>query len=338
MIVETEQRQAPSEVLPSPLAANEAELAHANGRWGQSGAQLSILIPTFRDSAHALINRLAECDGAVDTEVIVYDDGSGDPELTALMSAAVDAYPGGACLITALTNKGRSAGRNHLEETANAEWHLFLDADMYPDDVAFLSRYVDAISSQNGAPCMIVGGFSLNFAPFSAKTDLHRAQSLKSECIPAETRNLEPGRFVFTSNVLVHRHIMETITFDPAFSGWGWEDVDWGLRVADRYPVLHIDNTATHLGLDPASVLISKYEKSAGNFWLAAERHEDAMKATPLYRMSRRFARLPGRALLAGLSKQVALLPASLMPAAIRLACLKVFRAAVYGGHDYARR
>ena len=89
MIVETEQRQAPSEVPPSPLAANKAELSHANGRWGQSGAQLSILIPTFRDSAHALINRLAECDGAVDTEVIVYDDGSGDPELTSLMSAAI---------------------------------------------------------------------------------------------------------------------------------------------------------------------------------------------------------------------------------------------------------
>jgi hypothetical protein len=31
------------------------------------------------------------------------------------------------------------------------------------------------------------------------------------------------------------------IPFDEAFSGWGWEDTDWGIRATKYFPVRHIN-------------------------------------------------------------------------------------------------
>ena len=241
------------EVSDAPIC----EERHENARWATTEPRLSVLVPTYKDSADRLVAALSKCDASQNVEVIIYDDGSGDEHLTNLMSDAVTEFSGAACLISAHFNEGRSAARNRLQEVARSEWLLFLDADMLPDHEAFLTRYLEAISKRT-EPALIVGGFSLDQADSQPSTALHRAQSIASECVGASTRNENPPRYVFTSNVLAHRQIMDAVPFDAAFKGWGWEDVDWGVRVGSRFDVLHIDNTATHLGLDPAKTLISK--------------------------------------------------------------------------------
>ena len=210
-------------------------------------AQITICVPTWKDSADALLCSLARLPGADQCTLLIFDDGSVDADLTAQLARHVTRFPGPARLISAPKNVGRSHARNRLKALAESDWVLFLDADMQPDNEGFLSRYLEAVRAQS-EPALIVGGFSLQNVRPTTETRLHAAQSSASECVAAAIRAKAPGRYVFTSNILSHRDILDAIDFDPGFKGWGWEDVDWGLRVAADYPVLHIDNTATHLG------------------------------------------------------------------------------------------
>ncbi|MAK62232.1 MAG: family 2 glycosyl transferase [Ponticaulis sp.] len=325
----------PSALSEFRLSTLPCETLLSNARWKRVVPKLSILIPTYRDSADLLIQTLSHCHASKEVEIIVFDDGTNDEELTANLASAVKGFRGAAALVSSAENKGRAEGRNRLQTLARSDWLLFLDADMLPDDADFITRYLDQMA-ETDSPLMVVGGFSLKLAEPSSRTDLHWAQSEASECVPAETRQESPGRYVFTSNVLVHRDIMMVVPFDPDFKGWGWEDVDWGIRVSKRFPVLHIDNTATHLGLDPAKVLLRKYRASGDNFWLALNRHPEELEKSSLGRLARLFSRLPGIGLARPVLYGVAACPGWLMPLALRLLALKLYRAAVYGGtrHD----
>ena len=306
----------------------EGEEVFTNAKAGD--ACITICVPTWKDSADALLCNLARLPGADRCTLLLFDDGSNDIDLTRQLVRYILRFPGPARLLSAARNQGRSHARNRLKELAESEWILFLDADMQPDDEAGLTRYLDAIEASEG-PCLIAGGFSLAHAFPTKETLLHAAQSAASECLPAEVRSVEPGRFVFTSNILCHRDVLNKIDFDPGFHGWGWEDVDWGLRVAAVFPVEHIDNPATHLGLDPDSKLIAKYATSGSNFSRLADRHPDAIETTPLYRMARLSRHLPMRPRFEGVLKRLAQL--KFLPLRLRLVALKLFRATVYGAH-----
>ncbi|MFC6197411.1 glycosyltransferase family 2 protein [Ponticaulis profundi] len=318
---------------PSHVAEPEAlpgERVVCNENWQQIAApSLSVLVPNYRDRPAKLLEALSDCIAADQIEVVIYDDGSDMQDLTEETVVAVQQFRGAACLISASENRGRAFGRNRLEHVARSDWMVFLDADMVPDDASFLQRYIEHIQS-DARPALVVGGFSLQQAKETHANELHWAQCEVSECLPASERAQNPGRFVFTSNVLVHKQIMSDVPFDTAFSGWGWEDVDWGLRAAERFPVHHIDNTATHLGLDTPDVLLKKYGQSGRNFWLAAHRHPDALKDTSLYRLAGFLAPFPGKSLLAALASMTARLPGWSMPKSIRLFALKLYRATVY--------
>lgn len=305
---------------------DRGEDVFSNAKSGE--ARITICVPTWKDSADALLCSLARLPGAERCTLLVFDDGSLDADLTSQLARHAMRFPGPARLISAPKNVGRSHARNRLKDLAESDWVLFLDADMQPDDDAFLSNYLTAIDTQ-AEPSLIAGGFSLKNVRPTDETRLHAAQSSTSECVSAEVRRQSPGRYVFTSNILVHRQILDAVRFDPGFVGWGWEDVDWGLRVASDYPVIHIDNTATHLGLDPDPKLIEKYAGSADNFARLVERHPETMSATPLYKMARTLRPLPGRTIIESSALKLAKMRGA--PLKARLFGLKLYRASVYG-------
>lgn len=292
-------------------------------------ARLSICIPAWRDTASPLLTKLADLPEHATCEVLIYDDGSADADMTATITAHLSQFQGHAKLITAHQNKGRSYARNRLIDHAQCDWLLMLDADMLPDDHKFLARYLDAIANQS-APALIAGGFSLNQITANKDQALHAAQSLRSECLDAAERKTDPGRFIFTSNILAHRQILDEVSFDDQYQGWGWEDVDWGLRVAERFAIVHIDNTATHLGLDTTETLLRKYGTSGPNFARLASQHPDAVADTPLYKAARSLRPVPGKAILKSLCKGLAKDRFGLIPMRFRLIALKLYRAAVY--------
>jgi glycosyltransferase involved in cell wall biosynthesis len=228
-------------------------------------------------------------------------------------------------LILLSANEGRAKARNRLVSHARARHMLLIDCDMAPDAPDFLARYLALV--EEDVP-IAFGGFSVDRTEATADQELHRALQLRAECLPAVARALQPEKYVYTSNLLVRRDVFLAEAFDEGFTGWGWEDVEWGMRVARRYDILQIENTATHLGLDTAAVLADKYEQSTVNFARVVQHHPDIIRSYPSYRLARLLKRVPLRRGLRSLLKRLALQARA--PLVARIFAMKAYRASLY--------
>ena len=295
--------------------------------WAPARPELSVLIPFHGDDPRALLAALdrqaAALDGAV--ELVVLDDGDPKPAMGEAVAACVRALAAPARLIRLSANEGRARGRNRLARHARGGHLLFIDSDMAPDAMDFLARWLEL--AREGA-AVAFGGFTVDAAPPDRATALHRAMSRRSDCLTAAQRRRTPEKYVFTSNLLVRRDVFEAERFDEGFRGWGWEDVEWGMRVARRWPVLHVDNTAAHLGLDPAETLTAKYEQAVANFARVLAAHPDFVRRYPSFRAARALRAAPLRRLWRPLLKRLAIASAAPMP--LRVAAAKTYRAALY--------
>jgi glycosyltransferase involved in cell wall biosynthesis len=300
--------------------------AFANAAWARGRPTLSVLIPFLGDDPTPLIGALDRQGLKDEVEIIVFDDGGDDEALAARVQKAVQAMAGPGLSIRSRVNLGRARGRNQLAAQARGGWLLFLDADMAPDSPDFLKTYLDLIAVD--APAVVFGGFSLDQAPLRPEHALHRKMALVSDCARAEVRSREPEKHVFTSNLLVRRDVFALDSFDEGFSGWGWEDVEWAMRVTRKHPIAHIDNTATHLGLEPAATIAAKYEQSAGNFARVAAQHRDIVERYPSYRAARILKRAPFRPAWRPALKAIALTEAA--PLRLRAFAMRLYRAALY--------
>jgi len=286
--------------------------------------RLSVLIPFYKESPldllRALKSRAPEA-----LEIILIDDGSAMPQITAEVSAFISQSPLACELITLTQNEGRARGRNRLTTAARGGYFLFLDSDMLPDDGAFLDRWLDQV---NGLNAVVFGGFSLLQAPDTRAFAIHKAMASQSDCLSAAERSQYPEKYVFTSNLLVRRDVFEIEGFDATFTGWGWEDTEWGMRVAAKYGVGHIDNTATHMGLDTPQTLARKYEQSVGNFARVVAKHPHVVSQYPSYKIAKLLRKLPFIGVFRPAIKAAGLSP--FLPVGLRAFSLRLYRAALY--------
>ena len=298
-----------------------------NAAWAKARPALSVLIPFLNDDPRRLIAALDTEARALKgkVELVLLDDGAGDDELARNVGEALQALKLPARLVQLPRNEGRSKGRNRLAKHARSQNLLFLDSDMLPDAPDFLRRYLELVRSEN--PAVAFGGFSLEQAPDRPEHRLHRRMASRSDCAPAARRSRTPEKFVFTSNLLIRRDVFEAESFDEGFNGWGWEDVEWGVRISRKHPILHLDNPATHLGLDPAPIIAMKYEQSAANFARLLRSHPDIVKRYPTYRVARLMKKVPAPGLWRPVLKTVAL--AESAPLGLRAFCMRLYRVAV---------
>ncbi len=301
-----------------------AAAAIDNAAWAAAAPKLSVLIPFFREDPSRLLAALDR--RGLPVEIVVLDDGSGDPDLAARVADTVSGLTLATRFVRLTANIGRAGGRNRLAAEARGRHLLFLDADMLPDAPDFLLRWLYLIDLED--PAVAFGGFSLAQAPRTRANAVHRALALHSDCAPVQVRRLAPEKYVFTSNLLIRRGLFDAEPFDAGFVGWGWEDVEWGMRVSRRHPIRHIDNPATHLGLTPAATLAAKFEQSAANFARVVASHHDIVRRYPSYRAARALKRAPLRSLWRPWLKAAALLDAA--PAGPRAFALRLYRAALY--------
>ncbi len=139
---------------------------------------------------------------------------------------------------------------------------------------------------------------------------------------------MNPEKHVFTSTLLVRRDVFEAVGFDEGFTGWGWEDVEWAMRVAREHPIVHVDIPASHLGLDPAATMARKYEQSAANFARVVATHREVVESYPSYRVARMLKTIPLRGAWRPVLKAAALADALPLPA--RDFAMRLYRAALY--------
>lgn len=303
---------------------SQAETVMQNAAWARAKPRLSILIPFKGDDPTTLLKVLDREQAKV--EIVLLDDGSNDEALAGRVGRVVEILKLPARFVRLSANEGRAKGRNRLVSHARADRFLFLDSDMLPDTPEFLANWLALIDRED--PAVAFGGFSLKWTPPSRRHMLHRRMALHSDCLTAAERRLQPEKHVFTSNLLVRRDVFETEAFDEGFAGWGWEDVEWAMRVARRWPIVHVDNTATHLGLDSAAVMARKYEQSAANFARVVSAHPEVVADYPSYRVAKALRKAPLRKVWRPLLKAYALLDAA--PVASRAFAMRLYRAALY--------
>ena len=306
----------------------KTETLTENAAWKRAKPALSVLIPFFRDDPCELLTLLdeeAQAQGG-SVEIVVLDDGSADEALAARVAACVKGMALPARFVNLAANEGRSRGRNRLAGHARAGSFLFLDADMRPDSRRFLQTWTDLVARED--PAVAFGGFSLVQASNAAEFAVHRAMAARAECVPYTERARQPEKYVYTSNLLVRRDAFAAETFASDFTGWGWEDVEWGMRIARRFRVVHLDNPATHLGLDTVEQLAAKYEQSVDNFARVVRRHPAIVRGYPSYKAARILKRTPGLATFRRWFRSVALTAG--LPVKARAFSLRLYRAALY--------
>jgi glycosyltransferase involved in cell wall biosynthesis len=300
----------------------------ANAAYATARPVLSVLVPYFRDDPSDLLRALdreaLKLAGSV--ELVVLDDGTGVPALTARVQQQLVALRLPTRLVELASNQGRASARNRLAAHARGGAFLFLDADMRPDDDRFLASWADLVARED--PAVAFGGVSLKQASREAKFQVHRRMAAHAECTPYYERALRPEKYVYTSNLLIRRDAFEAEAFDAGFDGWGWEDVEWGMRVARRFTVLHVDIPASHLGLDTADRLAAKYEQSVENFARVVGRHPEIVSLYPSYRVARALKGVPALDAWRPWLKRLALAP--VLPASARALSLRLYRAALY--------
>ncbi|MDO8901706.1 MAG: glycosyltransferase family A protein, partial [Phenylobacterium sp.] len=159
-----------------------------NPLWDRAQPRLSVLIPFKGDDPCPLLAALGREAVAVAVEIIILDDGTGDPALSAAVQAVVADLPLPTRLVTLAANEGRAKGRNRLVSHARAGHFLFLDSDMAPDSAGFLSTWLGLIAQDD--PAVAFGGFSLQQVEPRRDQALHRAMAAHSDCLSASERSL----------------------------------------------------------------------------------------------------------------------------------------------------
>jgi len=289
--------------------------------------RLSVLTPFHRHDPSTLIAAIGRA--PADVEFVLLDDGSADDALVARVAQALVASASPARLVVWANNRGRAAARNRLIMEARGVYVLFLDADMVPDRADFLAYWLKAIDRER--PTMAFGGLSLTHVAPTRKTALHHALFSASDCRNAATRARAPAQSTASANLLVRRDFLLAHPFDADFIGWGFEDVDWALGASQHTPILHVDNPASHDGLDDVATLMRKSAEAGPNFARLAQKHPDIVSRFAAHRVARVLKQAPARPLLRTLCAWLARMGAAPMP--VRRVAFKLYRASHFAEH-----
>jgi glycosyltransferase involved in cell wall biosynthesis len=301
------------------------ETIYCNARYHDAKPSLSIASPYYNDDPTGWINALSSDPRASEVEVVVVDDGTGDPELDKKVRASIDAWPGPATAIRFHQNQGRSAARNRGIKGARGSYLLFIDADMMPGDKDYLSRYFEVIKRQSSA--IVFGGFTTQDVLVTPDTKLNYSLAVKNDCKPAIARETRGPFSVASNNLLVRRDVFQHEAFDDSFQGWGWEDTEWAMRaVYAGYGLIHIDNPAIHVGLDSNKAMLRKYKEAGENLRRLLDRHPEGRQMNGA-KAAIVLTYFPPHTLLRPLLSWIGLDPLGILPMAIRRLALKVWRA-----------
>ena len=198
--------------------------------------QLSILIPTYNYVCLPLVRELhrqASEMGGLEFEIVVAEDGSDQPddiaqnaEITALRHCRH---------IVCEQNVGRAVIRNHLADMANMPW--------LPDEWG-----------------VVYGGNTTHGGAWNDERLLRvRYEQAAERQFTPQQRTKHPYNHLTTSNVFVAKRIMLAVPFDSRFQTYGYEDVFWGMSLAQKgIEVAHIENPVGFNHYDSNVVFVGK--------------------------------------------------------------------------------
>lgn len=219
---------------------------------------LSILIPTYNYNTYPLVDELhKQClKSKIIFEIIVIDDHSSKiiTENKKINTLEYSSYE------ILNSNIGRSKIRNLLSRKASYNWQLFLDADVFPKNKNFISKYIAHISNEE----KLVNGGLLYENKKPEKGKIFRWTYGKNrEALDYKIRKKNPYLCALTLNFLIHKSIFEKVSFNITIPNLRHEDTLFSYDLMQKnIKIDHIDNPVYHHGLDDFEVAIEKENKS----------------------------------------------------------------------------
>ncbi len=186
--------------------------------------RLSVVIPSWNDlpQLKRCLTSLRQQDLTREQfQIVIVDDGSTDGTADWLRRQSD---------VTAVVlehNSGRSAARNAGLRQATGEQIVFLDADLtVPED--YLSTHLEQAESG------VVSLGRIRFAEDSGRTGFQRYMETRGAFKHRDGSSLPPRYFV-TCNAMVPHVLLDSVDgFDERMRQWGGEDMDMGLRLAQK--------------------------------------------------------------------------------------------------------
>ncbi len=223
---------------------------------------LSILIPIYNFDCSTLVAQLhQQCEAArITYEIICLDDAS-SPDFQEINSTI--AHLQHVQYLTLATNVGRSKIRNQLAKMAKYPYLLFIDCDHKVIYDNYIQRYVAYLHPNK----VLYGGTRYDDQPPQDSALHFRWYFGKSrEMIPVHIRQSKPYHYFMTNNFLVPTNIFLQHPFNENLKQYGHEDTLFSQELAQQQiPIVHLDNTLEHLGLEPMDNFLKKSEQAIEN-------------------------------------------------------------------------
>ena len=216
---------------------------------------LSILIPNYNQKVVKLVKQLLEQvkENGCFAEIIVGDDAS-DEEIYKF-NMVIEGWDR-VKMIKQNIQLGRAGIRNMLADEAKYDKLLFIDSDAIIINSDFLRNYLEL----NKDSLLINGGVSYaDTSPDNSRLLLRWKYGKKKEERSASFRNKNPYASFSTFNFFIEKKLFQSIRFNENLTDYGHEDTLLGFELKKRnIPVLHIDNSLMHIGLEENDVFLQK--------------------------------------------------------------------------------
>ncbi|WP_194850851.1 glycosyltransferase family 2 protein [Nonlabens antarcticus] len=222
---------------------------------------LSICIPVFNYDIRKLVMEIHKQVSALDIafELLVYDDCSSSNSIVTNNSEIQELQNVRFKVLE--NNIGRSAIRNLLADDSQFPHILFLDADVYPNSPDFIEKYFKHISA---ATTIIYGGIQYQKNKPAADEMLRWVYGREREVLTVKERLLKPHLRFLTLNFLISREAFNLLRFNENIPNLRHDDTLFALSAKNLgIPVLHIDNTVEHQGLESSKIFLKKSSESS---------------------------------------------------------------------------
>lgn len=191
--------------------------------------ELSVIIPTYnnREVLRQTLQSVFDQDLAGGRyEVVVLDDGSTDDtgEMVRSLSRPVG------LTYQWQENRGRAAARNAGSRLAKGKVLFYLDSDIIAGP-GLLSRHLHYHEKQDG-PIGVQGRTLIH--PTSKVTPFMKTKELVPDLTRRKRQDLSPYHII-TRNLSIRAQDLWAVGgFDESFPGYGWEDIELGLRLHEH--------------------------------------------------------------------------------------------------------
>ena len=219
---------------------------------------LSILIPTYNYNVYPLVTELKNQADAldIDYEILVQDDASTsflqeNTEINLLQHCSYSLNH---------ENLGRGNNINLLNNRAQFDYVLIMEADAFPEKKTYLQDLIAAINQETQ---VLFGGVTYpNQKPEKDKL-LRWKYGNERESVSFLERLKNPYHFVFTWNLLLKKELLSNYHFPYNVKDYGYEDVVFIKQLKENnIPIQHIENRLIHFNSETSLTFIEKTEKA----------------------------------------------------------------------------